>query len=104
MRRYRRHRLKADEIGWFPDLDSELLEAWSSPDMDFFAEQAETLKRCLLISNDNGGSGGNWLLHADSAGQDGEWTAYEWWPGSGGDLEPHDTFAALMSTAAEQMS
>ncbi|MET8949953.1 SMI1/KNR4 family protein [Streptomyces sp. NPDC004393] len=94
--------LEVDEIGWFPDLDPQLLEAWS--ELDFFADDLEILKRCLLISIDDGGSGGNWLLHADSAGEDGDWTAYEWWPGEGGDLEENDNFAALVSNAANALS
>ncbi|MEU6218137.1 SMI1/KNR4 family protein [Streptomyces sp. NPDC047022] len=96
--------LKVDEIGWFPDLQAELLGWWSSPDMDHFAESVEILKRCLLISVDWGGSGGNWLLHADSAGENGEWTAYEWWPGEGGDLEDHDSFAAMALHAEDAIS
>ncbi|MEU3835663.1 hypothetical protein [Streptomyces microflavus] len=46
------------------------------------------MKRCLLVGEDNGGSGCYWLLHADSIAETGEWTAYEWWPGSGEDPEP----------------
>jgi hypothetical protein len=53
------------------------------------------LKRCLLISSDDGGSGGNWMLHADSVAGNGEWAAYEWWPGEGGGLEREDDFAAM---------
>jgi hypothetical protein len=41
---------------------------------------------------------GNWLLlHADSVAGNGEWTAYEWWPCEGRDLEPHDDFAAMVT-------
>jgi SMI1 / KNR4 family (SUKH-1) len=87
----------ADKIGWFPDLDPELLDAWSDPGLDFFADDLAVIRRCLLISNDDGGSGGNWLLHADSVAGNGEWKAYEWWPGEGGLLEPHDDFAAMLT-------
>lgn len=96
--------LKVDEIGWFPDLvEPWLLEAWSSPEMEFFAEELEIIKRCLLISNDGGG-GVYWLLHADSVRENGEWTAYAWWPGSAGELEDNDTFAALASSAENAVS
>ncbi|MFG2196855.1 SMI1/KNR4 family protein [Streptomyces sp. NPDC048639] len=96
--------LKVDEIGWFSDLEPQLLEAWSSAGLEFFADDLKILKRCLLISIDDGGSGGNWLLHADSARENGEWTAYEWWPGEGGDLEENDSFVALVSSAANDLS
>lgn len=91
--------LGVEEIGWMSDINPELLEAWA--DLDHFADQLAILKRCLLISIDDGGSGGNWLLHADSARGDGEWTAYEWWPGEGGELEENADFAALVSLAVE---
>ncbi|MEK8172233.1 hypothetical protein NKH77_31985 [Streptomyces sp. M19] len=58
--------LRAGEIGWFADLDADLLEAWSGPDMDHFEDELAVLRRCLLIGHDNGGSGCYWLLHADS--------------------------------------
>ncbi|AEW92825.1 MULTISPECIES: SMI1/KNR4 family protein [Streptomycetaceae] len=93
--------LTVDEIGWFPDLSPQVFEWWSSPDTEFSAENLEVLKRCLLISNDNGGSGGNWLLHADGVGEDGEWTAYEWWPGEGGDPEPYDNFSVMAADAVD---
>ncbi|UIX35145.1 SMI1/KNR4 family protein [Streptomyces sp. GQFP] len=95
--------LKVDEIGWFPDL-TDLLDYWSSPDSGYFAEDLEKFERCLLISNDDGGSGGHWVLFADSARQDGEWTAYEWWPGDGTGPERHDNFAAMLTSAAEVIS
>ncbi|NSC19845.1 SMI1/KNR4 family protein [Streptomyces albus subsp. chlorinus] len=92
--------LKVEENGWFPDLEPQLFQAWSSPGLEFFADDLELLKRCPLISID-GGSGGRWLLHADSAREDGEWTAYEWWPGEGGDLEENDNFAAMVASAVD---
>jgi hypothetical protein len=82
----------ADEIGWMSGLEPELIDAYDGVYSD---EEIAMLKRCLLISSDDGGSGGNWLLHADSVAGNGEWTAYEWWPGEGGDLELHDDFAAM---------
>lgn len=96
--------LKVEEIGWFPDRDPQLFQAWSSPGLEFFADKLELLKRCLLISIDDGGSGGHWLLHADSAREDGEWTAYEWWPGEGGDLEENDNFATMVASAVDDFS
>jgi hypothetical protein len=88
--------LPADEIGWFAELEAELLDAWTDPDAPIFdEEELERLNRCLLISADDGGSGHYWLLHVDAAAEDGEPTVYEWVPGSGGDLEPWDDFAAL---------
>ena len=83
----------ADEIGWMSDLKPELLDAWS--DLGFFDEELAVLRRSLLISSDYGGRAGNWLLHADSVAGNGEWAAYEWWPGGGDLLEPHDDFAAM---------
>lgn len=91
--------LGVEEVGWMADIDPELLEAWE--DLDDFAEQLAVLRRCVQISIDDGGSGGHWLLYADSAREDGEWTAYEWWPGEGGDLEENADFAALVSRAVE---
>lgn len=85
-------------IGWFADLDAELFETWS--DLDSFEEQLTVLRRCLLVGDDDGGSGCYWLLHADSIGDDGEWTAYVWWPGDGDDPEPHRDFAAMVREAA----
>jgi SMI1 / KNR4 family (SUKH-1) len=87
--------LGADKIGWFPDLEPEFLDNWS--EWGGFDEELAVIRRSLLISNDDGGSGGHWLLHADSIAGSGEWKAYEWWPGAGGDLEPHDDFAAMVT-------
>jgi hypothetical protein len=84
--------LPADRIGWFADLEGDLLEAW---DMDHFKDELSRLERCLLISDDDGGVGCRWLLHADDAGQDGELTAYEWFPGDGEDPYRNDNFATL---------
>jgi hypothetical protein len=84
--------LGADKIGWFPDLEPELLDAW---DMDHFGDKLAVLKRCVLIGHY--GSGYYWLLHADSIADNGEWTAYEWVPGDGADPEPYDDFAAIVT-------
>ena len=84
----------ADKIGWMSELEPDLIDAFDGVYSD---EEIAMLKRCLLISSDDGGSGGNWLLHADSDAGNGEWKAYEWWPGEGGLLEPHDDFAAMLT-------
>ncbi|MGW8528097.1 SMI1/KNR4 family protein [Nocardiopsis sp. NPDC055824] len=91
--------LPVERIGWFPEEDPQLYSWWSEPHMGHFADRLRVLERCLLISDDDGGSGGMWLLHADSADGDGEWTAYTWWPGDGGDPEPYGDFAALVAEA-----
>jgi hypothetical protein len=96
--------LKVDEIGWFAELGAWLLDSWSGPGLEFFAEDLERLKRCLLISGGDCGSSGYLLLHADSGDENGEWTAYEWWPGHGGRPEPHDDFAALVTSARQRLS
>ena len=90
--------LRVDEIGWF--LENELPEC-IAPWTMAFAEYMPMLRRCLLISRDEGGSGGNWLLHADSVRADGEWTAYEWWPNDGEVPEPFESFAALAGEAVK---
>jgi hypothetical protein len=84
----------AGQIGWMSDLEPDLLDAYDGVYED---EVITMLERRLLISDDNGGSGGRWMLHADSVAGNGEWAAYEWWPGEGGDLEPHDDFAAMVT-------
>jgi hypothetical protein len=35
------------------------------------------------------------MPHADGIAGNGEWAAYEWPLGEGGELEPHDDFAAM---------
>jgi hypothetical protein len=90
--------LPAARIGWFRSLEAELLGAWSTPDMDFFAAQADILRRCLLISDDDGGAGHYLLLDPGDSTPAGEWRAYEWWPGDGEDPEPYDNFAVLVTS------
>jgi SMI1 / KNR4 family (SUKH-1) len=94
--------LEVEEIGWFADKAADLLEIWE--ELEDFTEELAILRRCLLISVDDGGSGGNWLLHADSVREDGEWTAYEWWPGHGGDPEPYENFAAMAKHASDAVT
>jgi hypothetical protein len=91
--------LKAEEIGWFAELEPQVLVAWSGPGMAHFGEHIRVLERCLLISDDSGGPGEYWLLSADDIAENGEWTAYEWWPGDGEDPEPNDNFAALVASS-----
>jgi hypothetical protein len=94
--------LAVDKIGWFAEMEAWLIEAWSDPSLDFFADNLEMLKRCLLISSDEGGAGGHWLLHVDSADENGELTAYEWWPGDGEDPVEFENFAALLTDSTEK--
>ncbi|MGW3832864.1 SMI1/KNR4 family protein [Streptomyces microflavus] len=91
--------LQVGEIGWFAELGADLIASWS--DLDHFGDHLAVLKRCLLVGEDNGGSGCYWLLHADSIAENGEWTAYEWWPGSGEDPEPCHDFATIVRNAAQ---
>ncbi|WP_433699747.1 SMI1/KNR4 family protein [Nocardiopsis sp. CA-288880] len=91
--------LPVERIGWFPEEDPQLYSWWSEPHMDHFADRLRVLERCLLISDDDGGSGGMWLLHADGVGVGGEWRAYTWWPGDGADPEPSEDFATLVVEA-----
>ncbi|MFJ7527937.1 SMI1/KNR4 family protein [Streptomyces griseus] len=90
--------LEVGDIDWFADLCADLIEAWS--DLDHFVDHLALLKRCLLIGEDNGGSGCYWQLHADSVEESGEWTAYVWWPGSGENPDPCRDLAALVREAA----
>ncbi|MFC3994359.1 SMI1/KNR4 family protein [Nocardiopsis sediminis] len=88
------------DIGWFPDVDPMLFEVWSDPDVIDINDEEDRarvrlLERSLLIASDNGGSG-HYLLLADSVAENGEWTAYQWWTGDGGDIEPCGDFAALV--------
>jgi hypothetical protein len=66
--------------------------------MEFFADRITLPERCLLISNDDGGSGHYLLLHADDIAESGEWAVYEWWPSEGDDPEPYEKFAALVAS------
>jgi hypothetical protein len=94
--------LKVNEIDWFAEREPELIEAWSPPVVEYFTEELEVLKRCLLISNRDGG--GYWLLHADSVAENGEWDAYEWRPDEGSGPEPYDNFAELVASAGQDNS
>ncbi|MDI5963404.1 SMI1/KNR4 family protein [Streptantibioticus silvisoli] len=91
--------LAVGRIGWFRDLEPELLASWSMPDMDHFAEHSEMLERALLISGP--ADGDYWLLSPDDIAGNDEWTAYWWMAGDGQDPEPYDDFAALVVRARE---
>jgi hypothetical protein len=91
--------LTVDQVRWFFEAEPELLAWWSEPGMEDFEPWTNLLKRCLLISSDDGRSGGYWLLHAEGGEDGSEWAAYEWWPGDGTDPERHDNFAALVETS-----
>jgi hypothetical protein len=91
---------RVDAIGWYPETDPEMWTAWFGPDMDFPELESE-LRQCVLISTDTY-QGDVWVLSADHIGADGEWRAYEWWAGDGGDLLPHDSFGALLLSARDK--
>ncbi|MDQ0813221.1 hypothetical protein QFZ63_004935 [Streptomyces sp. B3I7] len=68
---------------------------------EYVEEYLAVLKRCVPAGRDDGGSGCWRLLHVDSAGEDGECTAYDWWPGEGELPESYDHFAALVRQEAK---
>jgi hypothetical protein len=88
-----------ESIGWFTDLDEGLIDAWVAP--EYLDGSLAFLKRCVLIGQDDGGSGCWWFLHVDGAREDGEYTAYDWWAGSGEVPEPYDDFATLVRQEAK---
>lgn len=90
---------RVDEIGWYPEADPEMWTAWFVG--TDFPELEAALRRCVLISTDSN-QGDVWVLSADHVGADGEWRAYEWLAGEGGDLEPHDSFGALPLSARDE--
>ncbi|MCO5972471.1 SMI1/KNR4 family protein [Actinoallomurus soli] len=92
--------LNVDEIGWLPERDPDLVEAWS-----FGAAADEILERSLLIARDDGGPGVCWLLYPGDAAEDGEWAAYEWFTGDGSLPEDfrYDDFGALLLDAARRL-
>lgn len=87
-----------EEIGWLPQGEPGLLEAWWPDVLD--DEEADQLRRCLLVSGP--GNGDYWLLDPDNVADDSEWPAYEWWASSGGDLIRHDSFAALLVSVRDE--
>ncbi|WP_431950593.1 SMI1/KNR4 family protein [Actinacidiphila sp. bgisy167] len=89
----------ADAIGWYPETDPEMWTAWFGPDMDF-PDLESALRRCVLITTDSV-QGDVWVLSADHIGANGEWRAYEWWPGDDGSLLPHDSFGSLLLSARD---
>lgn len=73
-----------DEIGWLPERDPDLVEAWSFAfDGTTYPDDIDRpiLERSLLIARDDGGPGVCWLLYPDDATQGGERAAYEHSPG-----------------------
>jgi hypothetical protein len=87
--------LSAKQIDWFRELEAELVDCWR--DLDHFADQMEILERLVLISNDDGGAGHYLMLDSGAVAENGEWAAYEWWPGDGDDPEPYENFAVLVT-------
>jgi SMI1/KNR4 family protein SUKH-1 len=94
--------LNVDEIGWLPERDPDLVEAWSFALDD---GNRQMIERSLLIARDDGGPGVCWLLYPDDEAQDGEWAAYEWFTGdgSGPDDDRYDNFGALLLDAARRL-
>jgi hypothetical protein len=94
--------LNVDEIGWLPERDPDLVDAWSFSIDDI---NREVLERSLLIAQDNGGPGVCWLLYPGDAAEDGEWAAYEWFAGDGSspDDDRYDNFGALLLDAARRL-
>jgi len=90
-----------DAIGWYPETDPEMWNAWFGPDMPDFSELKSELKPSLLITTD-AYRGDVWLLNPDHKGADGEWRAYEWWSADDGSLLPYDSFGALLQNAREE--
>jgi hypothetical protein len=88
--------LKVEEIGWFGELEPELLVAWSALGIEHFAGHKRLLERCLLVTGP--AEGDSWLLDADSAAANGEWAAYSWWAADAQDPEPYDNFSVLVAS------
>lgn len=92
-----------DRIGWLPERDPDLVEAWSFglDDVD-----RKWFERSLLIARDDGGPGVCWLLNSGDAAEDGEWAAYEWFTGDGSspDEDRYDSFGALLVDAARRLN
>ncbi|GHJ42156.1 SMI1/KNR4 family protein [Streptomyces sp. TS71-3] len=89
--------VKVEEIGWFPDADPGMWDAWSHDE-----DITEQLRRSILLSGP--ADGDYWLLDASSIGPDGEWRAYWWWAGDGEDPHPYDSLAQLVVSAREEWS
>jgi hypothetical protein len=94
--------LKAGEVGWFRDLEPELLASWSAPDMDYFADWAAMLANSLLITGP--ADGDYWVLSPATTSQDGEWTAYWWMAGDGEEPDPYTSFAELVAKARTELA
>ena len=87
--------LKIDEIGWFSDIDPDLLSSWSEAGVEDVVEQVEA----GLLGSGETDCAVYWLLDPTKIGPDGEWTAYEWATGDGSDPSPYPSFGALVLTA-----
>lgn len=96
--------VSVDEIGWLhetaPDVidvvvggreDAERLLGRPVPGR----EDERLLWRSVLLSGP--ADGDYWLLDGNDIGPDGEWTAYEWPVGDGGQPEPYPSFGALVA-------
>ena len=91
---------RIQEIEWLRDGDSsDLIEAWDGALDD---DGIEVLRVGLLIAYADGGAGDYWLLTPPEAGEESEWTAYQWAAGSGQEPEPVANFGALMAAQREK--
>ncbi|WP_019929103.1 SMI1/KNR4 family protein [Nocardia sp. BMG111209] len=88
------------EVGWFPDVEPELIRAWEGTEL--LDEYGSVLERSLVVSMDDGGAGQYLFLHAAEVADDGEWTAYEWWPGDGEDPYRYAGFGVLIADLWKQ--
>jgi hypothetical protein len=86
--------LAVEEVDWFTKLDPVILEHWSAPGMERFADKVETFERCVLVSAVEDGD--YWLLDPGLVEDGGEWVAYEWHAGDGTDPERYVSFGALL--------
>jgi len=88
---------RVDEIGWFAEKESQLLDAWTDAGCEEIVEQ---VKPCLMVS-DWSDCAVYWLLDPTTIGPDGEWTVYEWATGDGSSPSPYPSFGALVASARD---
>jgi hypothetical protein len=92
--------LTVEELGWFADIEAELLGWWSDAGHD---DLVAKVGRCLLVSGPTD-CAVYWLLDPKEIGPDGEWAAYEWATGDGSAPVPYPSFGALVVSARQVFS